>query len=892
MSRRRRIFAAVIAILVVAGLGWLLNALVGIDANLLWFRAIGHESAYTRRFWTQALLFAAFGSLMAAAIAHTLVVAVRQRPDFNPDPTRQRWRYLYSRVERRLRKLLFAVIVVVLAVQTGSAAASGWQTWLLWRNATKFGVKDPQFHRDISYYLFTYPLHRMVLTLLFRIVGTAIIALLVVGYAYGAVRLRGKGPRLTRALQIHLSVLLAAYLALKAFAYWLDRMGTATSNRGVVTGPSYTDVHAFIPAKLALLIVAAICALVMFANVAVQSGRLMGGTILVMAGCALLGGVLVPRLVQQFWEKPSAALVERTYIRHNINATRDAFGLSNNVRVTTLGTGGAVTGKALLSQGLADTQFRLLDPNQISPTFTVLQQQRSFYGFKSTVDVDHYAINGKDQDVEIALRELNMSALPKQSWTTQHVVYTHGYGVVAAPTDTTIDGQPAFIAGDMPQRGEPAVARPQIYYGQSSPSYSIVGGPAGKPGVEYDRPSTTGSGDVTTTHTGGGGVPVGSFFHRLLYAWKLKSASILFSSEINRDSQLLYNRNPRSRVAAVAPWLTLDGDTYPVVVDGQIDWVVDGYTTSNNYPYSQQINLRSATSTTLTSQGSSVTQPSTSVNYMRNSVKAVVNAYTGAVTLYSWNGGTDPVLQTWEKAFPGLIKPQSAIPATLLPHLRYPTDLFNVQRTLLAQYHVTNAGQFYGGSDFWKIPNDPTVSGGTKTTATGKKVKTSPPPQPSAYFSMTPSGFAPPRTPPMYSLSSPLVTLNGRNVAAYLTVNSQADSPAYYGQFTLLEVPSTNIVDAPAQIQNDIESSPQVAQILSLERGGNSNVVLGNLISVPLEGEILYVEPIYTKSSGSNSFPILRHVAAVWGNGPVGFAPTLQGALAQVLDPPVTSTQG
>jgi uncharacterized membrane protein (UPF0182 family) len=891
MSRRRAIYVVVVAILGLAALGWLLNALVGIETKLLWFRAIGHESAYTRRFWTQTLLFATFGSLMAAAVGHTLIVAIRQRPEFNPDPTRQRWRYLYKRIERRIRKLLFVVIVAVLAVQTGSAAAGGWQTWLLWRNATKFGFKDPQFHRDVSYYLFTYPLHRMVLTLLFRIIGTAIVTLLVVGWAYGAVRLRGKGPRLTRALQIHLSLLLSIYLVLKAFAYWLDRMATATSSRGVVTGPSYTDVHAFIPAKLALLVVAAICAFVMFANVAVQSGRLMGGTILVMAACALVGGVIVPRLVQQFWEKPSASLVEQTYIRHNINATRNAFGLANDVHVTTLGSGATATGKALLTQGLADTQFRLLDPNQISPTFTVLQQQRSFYGFKSTIDVDHYDVSGKDQDVELALRELNMSALPKQSWTTQHIVYTHGYGVVAAPTDTTTDGQPAFIAGDIPQAGEPAVARPQIYYGQSSPSYSIVGGPPGKPGVEYDRPSTTGSGDITTTHTGGGGVPIGSFFHRLLYAWKLKSASILFSSEINRDSQLLYNRNPRARVAAVAPWLTLDGDTYPVVVDGQVDWVVDGYTTSNNYPYSQQINLRSATSTTLTKQGSSVIQPSTSINYMRNSVKAVVNAYTGAVTLYSWNIGTDPVLQTWEKAFPGLIKPQTAIPAALLPHLRYPTDMFNVQRTLLAKYHVTQAAQFYGGSDFWKLPNDPTVSGGTRTTPTGKKVKTSPPTLPSAYFSMNPYGFAPHVPALTYSLSSPLVTLNARNVAAYLSVNSEADSPSY-GQFTLLEVPSDNIVDAPSQIQNDIESSPQVAQILSLLRGGNSKVVLGNLISVPLEGEILYVEPIYTKSSGSNSFPIFRYVATVWGNGPVGFAPSVQGALAQVLDPPVTSNQG
>ena len=863
--------------LAIGGIGYALNALVGIDANLLWFRSIGHESAYTRRFWTEALLFSSFAALMAAAVAHTLVVAVRQRPDFNPDPTRQRWRYLFSRLERRLRKLMFAVIVIVLAVQTGSAASSGWQTWLLWRHQVSFGQQDPQFHRDISYFLFTYPLHRMVLTLLFRIVGTAIVVLLITAYAYGAFRPRGKGPRLSRALQIHLSVLLAIYLALKAFAYWLDRLATATSNRGVVTGPSYTDVHAVIPGKLALIVVAAICAALMLANVAAQSNKLMVWTIGAMAACALVGGVVVPHLVQQFWTKPSASTVETKYIGRNITATRDAFGLTGDVEVSSLDSTTPVPQQQLLADLLTGDQVRLLDPNRMSPTFTVQQQQRSFYGFKSTLDVDHYVVDGKDTEVELALRELNLSGLPKsqRTWTNQHLVYTHGYGVVAAPTGTVKNGQPTYVAGNVPQSGVPIVTVPQIYYGQSSPSYSIVGGSS----REIDRPSTTGSGNVTTSHTGGGGVPVGSFFHRLLYAWKLHSASILFSSEIGADSQLLYNRNPRARVAAVAPWLTLDGDSYPVVVDGQIDWVIDGYTTSNNYPYSQQVNLRSATLTTLNKNGASVIQSNTSVNYMRNSVKAVVNAYSGAVTLYAWDqtAHPDPILETWESAFPGLVQPEDDIPAALLPHLRYPTDLFNVQRNLLSRYHVSNARQFYSGSDFWGVPNDPTTAGGTATNALGKKVSTSSPPIPSDYFTMTPTAISG----PSYSLSSPLVTLNKRNLAAFLSVDSTPGPN--YGQFTLQELPSTAIVEAPAQIQNDIESSPRIAKALSLERTGSSRVVLGNLLTIPLDGQILYVEPIYTQAIGGNGFPILRHVAAIYGSGPVGFGSNLTDALVQAF---------
>jgi uncharacterized membrane protein (UPF0182 family) len=884
---RRRVFAVVITLLGLTGVGWLLNALVGIDTNLLWFRALGHESAYTRRFWTEALLFVTFGALMAAAVAHTLVVVVRQRPDFNPDPTRQRWRFLFSRIERRLRKLLFVVIVAVLSVMTGTAAAGGWQTWLLWRNRVSVGRNDPQFHRDLSYFLFVYPQHRMVLTLLFRVVGTAIVVLLVTAYAYGALRIRGKGPKLTRALQIHLSALLGIYLLLKVFGYWLDRLATATSNRGVVTGPSYTDIHAVLPGKLILLVIAAICAALMFTNIVAQSNKLMLWTLGAMAGSALVIGVALPRVVQQFWEKPSAALVEKAYIQRNINATRTAFGVDKDVSVSTLAGTPTASASDLLAGVRSADQIRLLDPNRMSPTFTVLQQQRSFYGFKSTLDLDHYTINGREHDVEIALRELNLSGLPKsqQSWTNQHFVYTHGYGVVAADTDTTHNGQPVFVAGDVPQRGAIPVREPRVYYGLSSPSYSIVG----TPHQEIDRPSSSGSGDVTTMHLGGGGVRVGGFFHRVLYAWKLRSTSILFSSEIKSNSQLLYNRNPLSRVSAVAPWLTLDGDAYPVVVDGQVDWVVDGYTTSNNYPYSQQINLRSATGTTLNQRGSSVQQSSTSVNYMRNSVKAVVNAYTGAVTLYAWNGASDPVLRTWEKAFPGLIRPETSIPASLLPHLRYPTDLFNVQRTVLARYHLTDPSQFYSGSDFWKVPYDPTVSGGTTTTATGASVSTPPPPQPAAYFTMAPTGTLPApgeNNPfgygqPTYSLSSPLVTLNRRNLAAFLSVDSQPGPN--YGHFTLLELPSTSVVDAPSQIQNDIESTPRIANALSLERAGSSKVVLANLITVPLDGQILYVEPIYTQSTGGNPYPILRHVAAVYGNGPVGFATTLDAALRQAF---------
>jgi uncharacterized protein len=889
--------ALVVVVGIVVVLRYAVRAFVSIDTNLLWFRSVNHESVYTRTFWTEALLFVVFSLLMAATLANNLIVFHRFRPSFAPDPAKQRWRFQFARIEPRLRRWLFVIIVGYFGVTMGSRAASNWQTWLLWRNAQSFHQTDPQFHRDISYYVFIYPLHRLVLTFLFRIVATAIVIVLISAYAYGGVRLRGTGPRMTTAVKGQLSFLLGVYLVLKAFAYWLDRFKLVTSNRGAVTGPGYTDVHAVLPAKMVLIVIAGICAVILFANVALRGTRLIVVGLGLMAASALVFGVAWPAIVQQFREKPSASQLELPYIKHNIKATREAFGLTNNIDTTDYSTSleKPLASTALQDQVARNAQIRLLDPNQLSPTFNVKQQVQSFYGFKNTLDIDRYPIGPDDteQDVALAVRELTTGSLPssRQTWTNLHIVYTHGYGLVAAPTDTVdATGTPDFVDGNLPPLpNEPiAVTQPRIYYGQMSPSYSIVGGPAGSAAREFDLPSANDAQpEPDYTHTGGGGVPIGSLWHRLIYAYKLHSAGILFSSEINKDSQLLTVRNPRARVAAIAPWLTLDGDVYPTVVNGRIIWVVDGYTTSNNYPDSQQTNLRNATSSTLSANGATVTQPSTSVNYLHNSVKATVDAYSGKVTLYAWNQvksqytpdpQPDPILATWEKAFPGLVQKQSAIPAALLPHLRYPQDLFNLQRLLLTRYHVTDASQFYNGNNFWTVPNDPTVGATSSVNSLGKTVKGSAPSLASAYMSLSPTGA----TAAEFSLSSPLVTLNSQNLAAFLSVDSQPGPN--YGKLTMLELPPGEESESPSQIQNDFESTPDVSQILSIARQGKSKVVLGNLLAIPLNGQFLWVEPVYTLTTGGSGYPRLTHVLVKYGNnGTPEFKPTLQAALNAAL---------
>src|SRR5262245_42425578 len=622
----------------------------------------------------------------------------------------------------------------------------------------------------------------MVVGYLTSIVVTCLVITVVAGYLYGAIRIRGRGRKLTPAMKAQLSVLIGLWLLLKGASYWLDRYALTTSNRGPVTGLSYTDVHATLPAYTILTVIAVLCALLLFANVGLGRIRYAVLGVAVMLVAAVLLGNVWPSLVHRYREEPSAGSLDKSEIARNQKATLSAFGLQGQVTTIQFGSPSATRPTAASAQRTA--QIRLLDPNQLSPTFNVKQQLQAYYQFKSTLDIDHYPLDGEDRDVAIAVRELNLNGISRNTWTNRHLVYTHGYDVVAAPTDELDPktGTPNFINGGLPPQNQIPVTRPEIYFGQSSPSYSIVGQPPGSDqNLEVDYPSSTGSSKtVHTTYTGDGGVPIGSRLTRLLYAVKLHDPNIFFSSEVNDASQLLTVRDLRARVAKVAPWLTLDGDVYPAVVGGHVQWVVDGYTSSARYPESQQVNLRSSTTTSLTRSGSTVQQPSHTVNYLRNSVKAVVDAYTGQVTLYEWNQDNqpDPLLKSWESAFPGLVKPESDIPSGLVPHLRYPQDLFNVQRSLLTSYHVTDPGDFYNGSSFWKVPTDPTTAAtNLLNAARGKPNAAS---MPSVYMSLSPNGEGTSQ----YALSTPLVTLNDRDLAAFLSVDPTPG--ASYGRFTQL----------------------------------------------------------------------------------------------------------
>jgi uncharacterized membrane protein (UPF0182 family) len=720
---------------------------------------------------------------------------------------------------------------------------------------------------DISFFAFRLPFWQTAIGWGISTLVLAIIASVAVHYLYGGIRLQVREDRTTVAARVQLSVLLGLVVLLKAVAYWFDRYALALKDSKLITGLTYTDVNAVLPAKAILTGIAVVCALLFFANIVRRSWVLpAAGTALLVISSVLIAG-LYPAAIQTFQVKPSESSKEAEFIQRNIDATRAAFGLED-VTVSDYQATLTTSAGQLTNDAATIANIRLMDPNVIAATFRQLQQIKPYYTFPDSLDVDRYTINGVKRDAVVAVRELNIDGNPSRNWINDHLVYTHGFGFVAAFGNTRdADGKPSFLVGDLPPTKGLGEFEPRIYFGENVPNYSIIGGVKTDSPVEFDYPDdASANGQKNYTYSGTGGVPIGSFLNKLVFALKYQEQRILLSSLINKDSKILFERNPRDRVAKVAPWLTLDGDSYPAIVDGRVLWIIDGYTTSAGYPYSRQTTLSSATSDALTTNSTSVTaQGDENINYIRNSVKATVDAYSGEVVLYQWDE-KDPVLKTWSKAFPGTIQPKKAISKQLLEHIRYPEDMFRVQREILSSYHVTTAAAFYGGQDFWRVPRDPSTFGANAGA------------QPPYYLTLQMPG----EEKPEFALTTPFVPRGGReNLSAFAVVNS--DSGANYGKITVLQLPRSTNVAGPSQVASNFEAKPEVANSLSLLRQGGSDVVLGNLLTLPVGGGLLYVQPVYVRAtSNSAAYPLLQKVLVSFGDQ-IGFDDTLKGALDQVF---------
>jgi uncharacterized membrane protein (UPF0182 family) len=725
----------------------------------------------------------------------------------------------------------------------------------------------------MSFYIFDLP---FLVGLVGFLSGAFLISLLLtagVHIIYGSIKFNGRETFVSKAARIQIGLLAFLYLLVQGASLWLDQYLTMTSSSGLFTGATYSDVYAAIPGLQILALISVVVALLFLVAAFVGKWRLpVIATGLMVVSSLILGG-LFPWAVQTFQVVPNERTLEAPYIDRNLSATRAAYGIDDVLKVEYNATTDATAG-ALREDAETTASIRIIDPALVSSSFRQLEQFRQYYNFPNLLDVGRYNIDGVVQDTVLAVRELNQAGLgDSQSWYNNTIVYTHGYGVVAAfGNQRTVDGQPVFMQSGIPTTGKLGTYEPRVYFGENSPAYSIVGAPEGAEPLELDFPAGEGENDQTyNTFSGDGGPMISGIIPRLAYALKFQSEQILLSDAITSESQILYDRDPRQRVAAVAPFLELDSDVYPAVVDGKLLWIVDGYTTSNNYPYSRSEELAQIVSDS-NSPGVFLRGQ---VNYIRNSVKATVDAYDGKVTLYEWDE-KDPILKTWMKVFPDTIQPLSSMSGELLSHVRYPADLFKVQRALLGSYHVDEAGAFYSQQDAWMTPNDPVGGQGVGTL------------QPPYYLTMQVPGTESPEF-SIYSTFIPRSTgESSRNVlTGYLVANANAGSEdgkksGEYGRLTLLTLPKSTIVPGPGQVQNNFNADSEVSKLLNILRQGSTRVLNGNLLTLPVGGGLLYVQPVYIQSTGETSFPLLQKILVAFGDQ-IAFEDTLDQALTSLF---------
>ncbi len=853
-----------------------LALLFGIFTNIwterLWFDSVDATEVFTVSLLVRVAMFAVFTLITMLAIILNVALAYRLRPQYRPMSLEQQSLERYREALEPIRRPVVLLGAGLFALLAGLSAAAEWETFLRWWYRTPFGVTDEQFGTDVSFFVFEYPWWRFLLSFGFATVLLSLLAAGLVHYLYGGIRLQTAGQKVTPGAVAHLSGLGAILMLLKAAAYWLDRYGLVLTDNSLFTGAGYTDLNAVLPAKTILAVNALVVAVLFIVAMVRRTWVLAGlGVGLLLLTSVLLAAVW-PAIVQQFQVRPSEADRESPYIARNIEATREAYQVGpDSVEIQEYAAVTTTSAGQLRDDADTVPGIRLLDPAVVPPTFQQLQQVRGFYSFSDPLDVARYEVNGKTRDMVVAVREIDLGGIPdaQQNWINEHTVYTHGFGYVAAfGNQRNPDGSPVWAEEDIPPVGvlseETGDYQPRIYFGENSPPYSIVGAPEGAEPVEFDIPTdAVEGGGQRNTYTGDGGVPVGSLFNKLLFATRFQEGNILLSNRVNEDSQILWDRNPRDRVQKVAPWLTVDGDPYPAIVDGKVVWIVDGYTTAESYPYSQRIGLEAATSDSRTAREAVAAQPQADINYIRNSVKATVDAYDGTVTLYEWEAD-DPILQVWQKVFPDLVVDRAEIPESLLVHLRYPEDLFKVQRGLLARYHVSDPSTFYGGQDFWSVPTDPTVP--------------TPVPVPPYYLTLQ----MPDQDDAAFSLTTTYVPRNRQNLAAFMAVNADASSEDY-GTIRVLRLPGSTQVDGPSQVANAFETDQAIAEATLPLRQSGAETREGNLLTLPVGDGLLYVQPVYVeRRAGDASFPLLRLVFVSFG-GSVGVGDTLQEALDSVF---------
>ena len=835
-----------------------LRGLARFYTDYLWFKDVGF--AHTWRALLSAKIVPAliFSAVFFVIMVVNLVVADRVAPRYRgtgpEDEIIERYRGYVAPYSGRVRigvAFFFSLIM-------GSGVSAQWQNWILFSNSTSFGVKDPQFHKDVSFYVFRLPFLQFAAGWTFAALLVVLIVSAVFHYLNGGIRLQSPFQRVTPQVKVHLSVLLGLMALTKTYQYYLAQFALTRSRNGFVDGATYTDVHAHLPA-LRLLIVISVAAAGLFIVNIWRRGWVFPIIAVGLWGfISIVVGTIYPAVIQKFQVQPNELTKEQPYIVRNIAATRDAFGLAK-IETKTFSYDAALNTAATKSAKPTLDNARLYDPLPAQDAFKLTQEITPFYSF-SDVDVDRYKIGDESSKPILAsVRELDLAHLPDNSWTSQHLVYTHGFGAVAAAANEVSTDQPSYVLEGIPPTGELKNALNAkytgVYFGEGIGGYAIV-----DTKVAEQEATSTGS-TKATTYEGLAGVKVSSFLRKSALALRFGDWNMLVSGQVTNNSRVIYVRDVKQRVQTIAPFLKYDADPYPVIVGGRIQWVLDAYTTTDNYPYSQSLHPAEPPGSGL----------DTDFNYVRNSVKVTVDAYDGTVHFYVVDK-SDPIIQTYRKAFPELFQDIATMPADLRAHMRYPEDIFSAQTEQYALYHITDPVQYFNKQAIWDVAPSPDTSSAAPVASAvatgnngGRNTTLAPSGSPidPLYLTMAlPTESGKPASGQEFLLERSFTPrLKGGILSAFVFAQSDGDN---YGKLVLYQVPNTS-APSPSNAATLIQSDQFISSQFTLLGSQGSKVIQGQVQLIPIGDAIMYVRPVWILGEGTTTFPRYLAVAAAVG---------------------------
>lgn len=869
-NRSRTVLAVVIVLLVLLALS--LRAIATFWTDFLWFDTLDLTSVWRRLLSAKVTLGVATTLVFFVLLWGNLVLADRLAPRFRSvvgpdDELLVRYRELVAGRQR----LVWLVVSLLIAMIPGFSASAQWKEWLLFRFGGSFGVKDPQFGIDLGFFVFKLPFLSTVVDWMFGFLLVTAVVVAIVHYLNGAIRVQPLGERITPNAKAHLSVLLALAAFTKAADYWLQRFELITSRGSTFDGAGYTDVNASLPAIYLMMFISVVAGVVLLVNIRRKGWAIPVIVVALWGLFAIVAGGVYPAFVQRFQVEPSELAKETPYIKKNISATRTALQLDKVGKVD-FAYNSALTDAQVAGESTNLENARLLDPTIMLPTIQDLQLDREYYRFMD-VDVDRYDIAGVRTPVVISSRELNLDGVTNPTWEKLHLVFTHGYAAALAPSNQVGDrGEPNFLVSGIPAESTdvPALEQPEIYVGEGMSGYAMVG----------TKKTELSSDNVEAAYDGKAGVPVDSTLRRAAFALRFGEIEPLISDSVTDKSKVIYIRDVVERVRDIAPFLVFDQDPYPILRDGHVQYIVDAYTTTSEYPYAQNVD---ATEVSAGTTGS--------FNYIRNSVKAVVDSYDGSVTLYLsdtlYGGKQDPIIRAYAEAFPGLFT--SEIPETVKEHFRYPEFLFKTQTVAWGRYHQGDPSTFFNNSDRWVVsqqPSDQGAGAAQADSASGAPAATQTAIDP--YYQQLRIGSAESAE---FVLTRPYVLSSGdgqgRNLTSVMIARNDPDNYGKLEEIVMVskvdgKVERNNTVDGPVQANRKMVTYSPVSQFQTLIGQIGSDVRFGNILVLPLGDALVYLRPVYVAPQSSTRFTLKKVV--VQSGDATGFGDNVEQAMADLLD--------